>query len=125
MGSIDQQVVRCGGMVDVAPVDAVDDQTPREPKPGHYLHGVFVNPVCHEIFCQRAVVAVCHLFIRLGRVPFFLGTTPVVQVLNVDKVDVSILIASARVPWDQAAENFLSEKCGADFQIVLVVVVRL
>ena len=69
LASIDQQVVRCSSMIDVTSVDAVDHETAGEAEAGHYFHGVLVYSICHEIFCQRAVVAVCHLLVGLCRFP--------------------------------------------------------
>ena len=94
LASIDQQVVRCSSMIDVTSVDAVDHETAGEAEAGHYFHGVLVYSICHEIFCQRAVVAVCHFFIRLRRSSLLLRTPSVVEILYIHKVDISVLVAS-------------------------------
>ena len=98
-------------MINIAPVDALDYELSRIAEACHNLHGVLVNAVRHEIFCQGTVIAIRDLLFR-SRLNFLdWWAAFVIQIFHIHKVDVAILITIALVASYESAEYFFTEEC--------------
>ena len=84
-------------MVYIATVDALNHELSWISEPCHDLHSLFVNPVRHEVLSQCTVVTVGDLLLWACRGLFLRRSTPVIQVLHIDKVYITILSSIALI----------------------------
>ena len=98
-------------MVHISPINALDYELTGIAEACDDLHGVLVNAVRHEIFCQGTVIAIRDLLFR-SRLNFLdWWAAFVIQIFHIHKVDVAILITIALVASYESAEYFFTEEC--------------
>lgn len=111
-------------MIHIPFVNTINDKTPRESKTCDKFHRLLIYPVGHEVFCQCTIITVSYFILCSSCLILNWLSSLIVKILNINKVDVSICISIVWIsPRNKPTKNFLPKKSGADFQIMLLILI--
>lgn len=91
---IGEQVVACCCMVNVSPIEALDEELSGEPKVFTNQKGLLVNVLCRKVFGDAAVVGVAEFDLVILVIEQIVHVYIVHIALNVFEVNVRLLVAT-------------------------------
>ena len=101
-------------MINISPINAIQHKLARIAEAGDNIHSFLINPISHEVLSKCTVITIRDLLIWIGLRILRGCPATVVQILNVDEVDVTVLVPIILAASYQTTKYFFSEKCRAD-----------